>query len=628
MTSCEYLVEKTEPQHLVQLHEADGRVLTRNVGRYLSEGLKQGDGLVVIATRVHREAFARQLTRLGWDLQTALRERRVLLLDAEETLAQLCVNGQPNWDCFERTIERVMRDVQPREGHTRLRAYGEMVGVLWKAKQFSAAIQLEEFWNKLLKAVGFKLFCAYPIDVFGDEFHTSAVDELLCAHTHLVPCGEAGAVESALDRAMEEIIGPDVQKMKLVLRGNQRPSWAAMPEGESTILSLRSTAPQRAGEVLSRARQHYQSERRFRALVENSSDAISLLNAEGTVLYASASTLRVLGYQPEEITGRDAFELVHSEDVASIRQAYEEIVRSPGVSVQLESRMLRKDGSWCWIESTISNLLDEPDVRAIVSNYRDISERKAAEEDKLRHADDLARSNGELKRTNDDLNQFAYSASHDLQEPLRMMAIYSQMLERKYKTRLDTEADRYISHIVSGAQRMDALLKDLLAYTRAVEFTPGEISPIDANAVVATAMNNLDAAIRESGAEISCGALPLVRIREAHLLQVFQNLIGNAIKYRSEERPSIDISAGRQGASWEFCVRDNGIGIPPQYADQIFGIFKRLHSSADYDGTGIGLAICQRIVERYGGRIWVESPQGNGSIFRFTLPAHAAEQAA
>jgi signal transduction histidine kinase len=230
-------------------------------------------------------------------------------------------------------------------------------------------------------------------------------------------------------------------------------------------------------------------------------------------------------------------------------------------------------------------------------------------------------ANTALRRANSDLQQFAYSASHDLQEPLRMVSIYSQMLRKNHAGRLDAKTDQHIGYIIEGATRMENLVRDLLAYTRASTASEDEPSePVDANEVLKKSLSSLQIAIRETGAVVTAGPLPCVRLHEIHLDQLFQNLIGNAIKYRSVEPPRINVAAERRGKEWVFSVQDNGIGIDPNYKEYIFGIFKRLHSAAEYSGTGIGLAICQRIVERAGGRIWVESPSGKGSTFFFTVP--------
>ncbi len=234
----------------------------------------------------------------------------------------------------------------------------------------------------------------------------------------------------------------------------------------------------------------------------------------------------------------------------------------------------------------------------------------------------LRRSNLELRRANEDLNQFAYSASHDLQEPLRMVALYSQMMQRKYQTLLDGTGAEYLGYMVQGARRMELLLKDLLDYTQVVSGEHEEVNGADVNLVLQDAVNNLRQSINESGAKVeSSGTLPVLAIKEVHLLQLLQNLIGNALKYRSALKPHVYISAVRDQKLWQLSVRDNGIGIAPQYTKQVFGLFKRLHGNSQYEGTGIGLAICQKIVERYGGHIWVDSEgEGKGCTFSFTLP--------
>lgn len=232
----------------------------------------------------------------------------------------------------------------------------------------------------------------------------------------------------------------------------------------------------------------------------------------------------------------------------------------------------------------------------------------------------LRRSNQELKLANEDLNQFAHSASHDLQEPLRTVSIYSQLLRRKLEGKLDSEAEEYIGYMVRGATRMEALVKDLLAFTQAANVSGDPSVTAHAGEALESALANLNAAVEKSGAEVTFGTLPVVALAHVHLTQLFQNLVGNAIKYRSERPCKVEIAASRQGAEWLFSVADNGIGIEERYTTQIFGLFKRLHTFDAYSGTGLGLAICQRIVERAGGRIWVESEVGVGSTFYFTLP--------
>jgi len=227
----------------------------------------------------------------------------------------------------------------------------------------------------------------------------------------------------------------------------------------------------------------------------------------------------------------------------------------------------------------------------------------------------------ELRRANQDLEQFAYAASHDLQEPLRGIKIYSELLARDHETRLDAQGLQFLQHVKNGAARMEMLVRDLLAYTQVGQVDKPTV-PVDAGAVLGVALDNLAAAIHESGAKVTSGPLPSLSIHPTHLQQLFQNLIGNAIKYcRPDIIPEIRVTASRAGARWVFTVADNGMGIDAKYREGIFGLFKRLHTHDKYSGTGIGLALCQRIVERNQGSIWVDSVPEQGSEFHFALPA-------
>lgn len=243
--------------------------------------------------------------------------------------------------------------------------------------------------------------------------------------------------------------------------------------------------------------------------------------------------------------------------------------------------------------------------------------RRAITEKKLR--EENRHSQQELARSNRDLEQFAYVASHDLQEPLRMVATYTQLLAERYQGKLDENADKYIHYVVDGALRMQTLVRDLLAFSR-VGRQGGSAALINCEAALELALKNLEAAIKESDARIEFERLPAIMGEASQLTQLFQNLIGNAIKFRGPESPVIHVTAEQSGREWCFAVTDNGIGIAPEHAELIFAIFKRLHTREEYPGSGIGLAICKKIVEQHGGRIWVESQPGRGCTFKFTLP--------
>jgi light-regulated signal transduction histidine kinase (bacteriophytochrome) len=243
----------------------------------------------------------------------------------------------------------------------------------------------------------------------------------------------------------------------------------------------------------------------------------------------------------------------------------------------------------------------------------DITERKQAE-------DELHRRTQELARSNADLEQFAYIASHDLQEPLRAVAGYTQLLARRYQDRLDGDARRFIERTTAAVTRMQALIRDLLAYSR-VGMRGEAFGPTDAAAILRDVLDDLQTAIVETEAIITHDPLPVVTGDSSQLRQLLQNLVANAIKFRGEQPPRVHIGVRAEDGAWLFSVRDNGIGLEPEYADRIFVIFQRLHSRRTYPGTGVGLAICKRIVERHGGRIWVESQLGRGSTVYFSMPA-------
>jgi two-component system, chemotaxis family, sensor kinase Cph1 len=260
-----------------------------------------------------------------------------------------------------------------------------------------------------------------------------------------------------------------------------------------------------------------------------------------------------------------------------------------------------------------ANIKDkEGNIVATIAQGQDITERKKAEEALRIVAENLTRSNSELE-------QFAYVASHDLQEPLRMVTSYTQLIEQRYKGKLDADADEFIGYAVDGANRMRRLIDDLLSYSR-VNKRGNPFRPTESQLALDVALKNLQRSIEENGAVVTHDQLPEVMADEGQLVQLLQNLIGNAIKFHAKEPPRVHVSAKHlQEKEYLFSVQDNGIGIDPQYFDRLFKIFQRLHTKEEYPGTGIGLALCKRIVERHGGRIWLESQPGKGTTVYFTL---------
>ncbi len=361
---------------------------------------------------------------------------------------------------------------------------------------------------------------------------------------------------------------------------------------------------------------------KFQTVIENSLDMITILNDEGIISYESPSIERVLGYKSDELIGKKAFDFIHPDDLSNVVDRFEKLLKNPGTTQSVEFRFRHRDGTWRIFESIGKRLAGNFEKPQVVVNSRDLTERKQAEEQIRKLNIELEQRvnerTAELKRSNEDLQQFAYVASHDLQEPLRMISSYVQLLERRYKNMLDEEADEFIGYAVGGAHRMETLIKDLLAYSRVG--THGKpFAPTDCENILREVMANLQLRIEGSGAEVTHDPLPTLVADGTQLVQLFQNLISNAIKFRSVAAPRIHIAAERRGEEWLFSVRDNGIGIDPQYVERIFVIFQRLHTAAKYPGTGIGLAICKKIVERHGGHIGVESKLEEGATFYFTI---------
>jgi PAS domain S-box-containing protein len=353
-----------------------------------------------------------------------------------------------------------------------------------------------------------------------------------------------------------------------------------------------------------------QSEERYRGLVELSPEAL-FVNRNDRIVLVNPAALQLFGASSaEQLLGKSPFELFHPDYHAVMRQRTSKVLAGERTPV-LEEKIIRLDGVGVDVEVVGSPVMDQGE-RAVQVLLRDITERKRAQAA-------LQQTTEDLQRSNRDLEQFAYVASHDLQEPLRAVGGYVKLLEHRFPDKLDATARGYIAGAFDGATRMERLISDLLAYSRVA--TRGEdFLPADLEDALGQALRNLEAGIEAAQATVTHDPLPTLPVDAGQIRQLFQNLIGNALKFNGEQPPRIHIGAQRQEGRWVFSVRDNGIGIDPRYYEKIFQVFQRLHTRKDYPGTGIGLAICKKIVERHGGTIWVESQPDQGATFYFSIP--------
>jgi PAS domain S-box-containing protein len=384
-----------------------------------------------------------------------------------------------------------------------------------------------------------------------------------------------------------------------------------------------------------------QREGQYQALLANLPDIISRVDRNRKYLYISPSIVSVTGKPPEAYIGRPIDEPDSSEQALLWQAAVEKVLQT-GQAEEIEFMYPGPQGERAYQLRVVPEIIDGVVVGALSISQditerkryeqtlnQDISDRKRAEEELVlsnerlqRQTDQMKQQAQELARSNADLEQFAYIASHDLQEPLRTVSSYTQLLARRYKGKLDADADDFIAFAVDGTARMQTLIKDLLTYSR-VGTRGGVFESTDCQQVLKTTLANLEGQIQETNATITHDPLPTLAADASQLGQVFQNLLSNALKFYDEQPPHVHIGAERQGQEWVFSVRDNGIGIEAQYAERIFEIFQRLHNKSKYSGTGIGLAVCKKIVERHGGRIWMESEPDRGTTFFFTLPLQA-----
>ena len=352
-------------------------------------------------------------------------------------------------------------------------------------------------------------------------------------------------------------------------------------------------------------------EQEIRLIADNVPAFLAYVDKDGIFRFVNRSYEERYGILRQEIIGRHLRSVIGEHVYESIKGEVDSALS--GERVAYEKSIQFRPGETRWVSVNYIPDADEAgNIRGFYTLGIDTTDRKQAEKELKHLADELARSNA-------DLEQFAYVASHDLEAPLRVISGFVKLLAKRYKGKLDDKAEEFIAHTIDGAQRMEMLIRDLLEYSK-VQLKGMVLKPTDCNLLVEKSLKNLHTAIEESVAMVTYGSLPTVMADASQLSRVFQNLIGNALKFRGEDVPKVHISAEKKENEWFFSVRDNGMGINPNQAERIFLIFQRLHTEEEYSGTGLGLSICKRIVERHGGRIWVESEPGKGSTFFFTLP--------
>lgn len=351
-------------------------------------------------------------------------------------------------------------------------------------------------------------------------------------------------------------------------------------------------------------------------VMEGATNAIYTLDPQGSFTTANRRTCEITGYALEELIGQTWAPLVPADELPELMAGFLSTVQGREPVTNRECHIRRKDGALCTITFSIAPLMRDGVIFGVVGVAEDITARKRAEAEREAHAQELARSNRELE-------QFAYVTSHDLQEPLRTVTGFVQLLSRRYPEHLDGDAKEFIGYITDGVARMKSLIEDLLAYSR-VQRTATVAEPTAIDGLVRAAIANLRGAIDAAGATVVAEPLPVLSVDGSQFKQLFQNLIGNAIKFRGDAVPRIYIRAEPREKDWLFSVRDNGIGIDAAAAERVFVLFQRLHTREHYEGNGIGLTLCKKIVELHGGTIWVEPGEREGSVFRFTLPVAPA----
>jgi PAS domain S-box-containing protein len=588
-----------EGEHFVQFYEDDDYLMT-SLSAYIGAALGAGESAVVIAEKSRREALESRLKDQGIDVLGVKARRQFVSLDAQATVDKFMRHGMPDEALFKGTVGSVVS--WSLQGGRPLRAFGEMVALLWKAGNGPAALALEKFWNNLARDHAFTLFCAYPMKGFS----TSADTEFF---THV--CEEHGRVLPAESYPARATDGGDLR--------------------EVALLQQRAAALER--ERIDRERAEA-SQCHLAAIVESSEDAIVSKDLNGIIMSWNKGAERIFGYAAEEIIGRPVSVLIPPQRDNEEPEILSRIRRGERVE-HYETFRIRKDGTTVPISLTISPIRDSKGrITGASKIARDITQRKRDELALKFTRDQLTRGKEELERRVEErsaslrsaveqMEEFSYTVSHDLRAPLRGMQTYARALMEDYSGALDEEGRRYLSRISENAARLDRMILDVLTFSRVAreEIRPQRISLDRLVHEIAQTYPGM----QPPHAEIRIETLQDVMGHQSSLTQAVSNLLNNAVKFAPEGvTPKVHVRTERKNGDVRLWIEDNGIGIDPRHQGKLFGMFERLHPHLKYEGSGVGLAIVRKAVERMGGEVGVESDGRTGS--RFWIQLKVAEE--
>jgi len=567
--ACSFYQDRTEQEALVSF--------------FVHEGLARGEHCVYVVDDRTIEEVATALRRAGVDISREQRRGALQFINR----AQWRNPGDFDVVAMGEGVKRLVKQALA-PGWPGLWIAVEMTWALSPDVNPERLAEWEAFWNTLITDMPAVLLCQYN----RRRIPPAAVYLELKTHPLIVTPHEV--YRNFYYEPPDLFLNQEAY--------GERVEW--MLEQFQRARALEEERSRRLQEQAARA-QAEAAQKRVTSILESITDGFFAVDSHWQITYLNKRAEQLLHRRCEELLGKNVWEEFPAAVSNSI--CFDQCQKAVAEQVAVEFE-------WFYpVLNTWFAVYGYPSPDGLSVYLHDISERKRAEEV-------LAQRTAELQRSNEELQQFAYVASHDLQEPLRMVASFTQLLAQRYQGQLDTEADEFINYVVDGAKRMQQLIQDLLAYTRAGGTTQ-EWASVDCEAVLACTLKDLQLAIQDTQAEVTHDPLPKVWGDAKQIGLVFQNLISNALKFCGEAPPRVHISTQQAGSQWTFTVKDNGIGIDPQYADKIFELFQRLYTRQEYPGTGIGLAICRKTVERHRGRIWVESEQGKGTTFFFTLLA-------